>query len=129
MSCTRDNHFEIEVLGSARSSACRQGPRLLWFLDAGDDETVGTLNWPASSPQRGFLLWRLSDAGRRIRGAVSQAAGIPLHNNGSHRARSPPRWHRDFLRMSPQSEIACSIGSDTAGAIEQSATRFDSVSP
>jgi hypothetical protein len=38
-------------------------------LDAGDDETVGTLNWPASSPQRDFLLWRLSDAGRRIRGA------------------------------------------------------------
>src|SRR6516225_2024654 len=86
MSCTRDNHFEIEVLGSARSSACRQGPHLLWFLDAGDDETVGTLNCPASSPQRGFLLWRLSDAGRRIRGAVSQAAGI---RNPSQQRKSP----------------------------------------
>src|SRR5258707_14345303 len=29
-----------------------------------------------TSPQRGFLLWRLSDAGRRIRGAVPHAAGI-----------------------------------------------------
>ena len=28
------------------------------------------------SLKRGFLPWRLSDAGRRIRGAVSQAAGI-----------------------------------------------------
>jgi len=29
-----------------------------------------------TSPQRGFLLWRLSDAGRRTSGAVPQAAGI-----------------------------------------------------
>jgi hypothetical protein len=27
-------------------------------------------------PQRGFLLWRLSDAGRRTSGAVPQAADI-----------------------------------------------------
>jgi hypothetical protein len=31
---------------------------------------------PFYVPQRGFLLWRLSDAGRRTRGAVPQAAGI-----------------------------------------------------
>jgi hypothetical protein len=31
---------------------------------------------PLSVPKRGFLLWRLSDAGHRIRGAVSHAAGI-----------------------------------------------------
>src|ERR1700751_6035704 len=29
-----------------------------------------------TSPQRGFLLWRFSDAGRRTRGDVPQAAGI-----------------------------------------------------
>jgi hypothetical protein len=29
-----------------------------------------------SSPKRGFLPWRLSDAGRRTRGAVNHAAGI-----------------------------------------------------
>jgi hypothetical protein len=27
-------------------------------------------------PQRGFLVWRLSDAGRRTSGAFPQAAGI-----------------------------------------------------
>jgi hypothetical protein len=28
---------------------------LLWFLDAGDDETIGTLNWPASKNQHNAL--------------------------------------------------------------------------
>ena len=26
---------------------------MLWFLDAGDDETIGTLSWPASKNRQG----------------------------------------------------------------------------
>src|SRR6516165_8210255 len=26
---------------------------MLWFLDAGDDETIGTLSWPASKKRQG----------------------------------------------------------------------------
>src|SRR5215468_8036143 len=41
-------------------------------------ETLTSLETAArhTSPHRGFLLWRLSDAGRRTSGAVPQAAGI-----------------------------------------------------
>jgi hypothetical protein len=44
-------------------------------------------------PHRGFLLWRLSDAGRRTRGAVLQAADIrnpsqELNFIDNHRLRS-----------------------------------------
>ena len=45
-----------------------------------------------TSPQRGFLLWRLSDAGRRIFGAVPQAAGIRNPAQEPTSAASPTTW-------------------------------------
>ena len=40
---------------------------MLWFLDAGDDETIGTLSWPASKKRQGTKsreVWHRLGSGR-----------------------------------------------------------------
>ena len=46
---------EIEIAGNRMTQRRQVGgsPLMLWFLDAGDDETIGTLSWPASKKRQG----------------------------------------------------------------------------
>ena len=62
---------------------------------------------------RGFLPWRLSDAGRRTRGAVSQAAGI---RNPSQCRKCPEKFWPCFrtslpTRFSPEPE-RCTVNAE-----------------
>ena len=60
-------------------------PLVLWFLDAGDDETIGTLSWPASKKRQGT---KSREVGHRLSsGRCEDLMPAPLSMVSATRAR------------------------------------------
>ncbi len=72
------------------TQAYERPSKTLCTLGSTLDAERGQRSKPKHTLRRGFLLWRLSDAGRRTRGAVPQAAGI----------RNPSQFRTHALRQS-----------------------------
>jgi hypothetical protein len=62
---------------------------VLWFLDAGDDETIGTLSWPASKKRQGT---KSREVGHRLSSEriAMPAASPERHSRPTAPASLPP---------------------------------------
>ena len=84
----------------ASAEAMNRLPVLLWFLDAGDDETIGTLSWPASKKRQGT---KSREVGHRLSsGRYEDCMSAPLSMVSATRG--------DVIRGTEESAVGISAG-------------------